>query len=514
MLQALSSNASPAASRPKLRALVFDRKSATSGDKSREKATPSKDKHKKEGGGAVKPRTLLSASCFELKSQSASIQEEVQLHLTNCYYIQVVRHPKEASHVHSVVRQHSVVDDNFREHPFLQNVFIVESSPKDNPRIFLYKMEKQKTLKQWLSKVAALKKEASEQLNSCFVNGGASHGEVFDQRASEEREIRFSKYSPELTQASRPSSEYSQGPGSPVPRTSLALPVVNKKRKSRTLERLGVGGGSSNGGGQWKKGGLFRRGTDSQIIVSSEEPAKLRDNPPVNISGSMNGLHRSNQLDMNTLRATSDRSVNNVREDDTVWLSPEHLQNKQLAESLARTSMAASLEDVILEEGVGLEGTGADREDLSDGDSDVASGIFSCSSSRCSSTRSFGKSTASRGSGVATGNKCTASRDRLCSSIAIVTNGSTPSEGLLVEGDMNGDVLVSDEGQGSHQPGFMRRAGEQVIGLLQMRSLRERGRSRRPRQYVRTCYSTSDLDHVILTNNPLPIPPDHAAALY
>ena len=496
MLQALSSNASPAAVRPKLKALVFDRKSATSGDKSKDKATPSKAKLKKEGaGGGVKPRTLLSTSCYELKSQSASIQDAVQLHLTNYYYIQVVRHPEEASHVHSVFRQHSVVEDSFREHSILHNVFLVESPENKH---YLYKMEKHKTLKQWLSKVAALKKEASEQLESCIVNGAARHGEISERCGSADRETRSAKHSPELTQASRPYSGYSQGPGSPVLRTSLTIPVVTKKRKSRTLERFG--GSTSSNGGQGKKGGLFRRGTDSQIIVSPEEPSLLRDLPVI-VNGSTNGLHRSNQLDMNTANSTSGGGVNFIREDASVWLSPEHSLKKQSSESLARVSMAASLEDVILEERAGLEGGVAGQEDLSDGDSDAASCTFSCNSSRCSSTRSF------RSGGVRGSSSCNkfsvASGDRHSGSVAIVTNGCVP-----YEGDLNEDGSVFDEGQTSQHPGFIRRAGEQFMGLLQMRSLRERGRSQRSRSYARTCYSTSDLDHVILKNKPLPIPSD------
>ncbi len=63
------------------------------------------------------------------------------------------------------------------------------------------------------------------------------------------------------------SSAYSQS-RSPVAahRSSLEIPSATKKKKNRTLERLG---GKGNG----KKGGIFRRSTDSQIIVNLEECA-------------------------------------------------------------------------------------------------------------------------------------------------------------------------------------------------------------------------------------------------
>ncbi len=58
------------------------------------------------------------------------------------------------------------------------------------------------------------------------------------------------------------SSAYSQGPGSPVAHhSSLEIPSATKKKKNRTSERLG---GKGNG----KKGVIFRRRTDSQIIVN------------------------------------------------------------------------------------------------------------------------------------------------------------------------------------------------------------------------------------------------------
>ena len=477
MLQALSSTASTAAVRPKFMTLVFDKKSGSSSGKSTEKVTLGKSKEKKDAVTPGRPCTVLSTNCYELKSQATTVLEAVQLHLTSYYEILVLKHQGVSSHSRSAFRRHSVLRDSIREHPILPNVLLVESSNSGSKNLYTYQMEKHKTLKQWLNKVAALKKEAADQLSSCIVNGGAKHAKYLKRNGGKKESVSL-RGSPEMPRAPSTSS-YSHGPCSPVRHrrgSKLPLPTASRKGKSRTLERAGRSGG--------KVGGLFRRSTDAQIELAPEEIDRmLMLQNHRTTTWTIGQTHRS-QADKCLPCSSSNGRVNySERDADGASLPPG--SQIHMNQSGPFSQVRDSIEDIIVEEGPG----GVIVGDVSD-DSDVPSGTFSCTSSRCSSTRSYGRrgrasSYTSIGDKVITGQEA-----RLSS-----TQFPTTMECSLQDDDMCSDIVVAENDQ--RHSGFIRRASEQVMGLIQMRSLRERRRPSRSSEYVRSCHSTSDLDHLV-----------------
>ena len=119
-----------------------------------------------------------------------------------------------------------------------------------------------------------------------------------------------------------------------------------------------------------------------------------------------------------------------------------------------------SIEDIIVEEGPG----GVILGDVSD-DSDMPSGTLSCTSSHCSSIRSYGRRRRT-GSYTSIGDKViTGQEARLLS-----THFPTMMECSLQD-DMCSDIVVAENGQ--RHSGFIRRASKQVMGLFQMRSLQD-----------------------------------------
>ena len=144
-----------------------------------------------------------------------------------------------------------------------------------------------------------------------------------------------------------------------------------------------------------------------------------------------------------------------------------------------------SIEDIIVEEGPG----GVILGDASD-DSDVPSRFFSCTSSRCSSTQSYCRRGRS-GSYTSIGDKVITGQEARLSS----TQFFTTMECSLQDDDMCSEIVVAENDQ--RHSGFIRRVSKQVMGLIQMCLLRDRRRPSRSSEYVRSCYSTSDLDHLV-----------------
>ena len=188
MLKALSSTAqAPASSQPKPTAkatmtfgLERDRRRAANpsagnptassisspGPASTSKYNPLQDRRDPPPAGPTaalpqgKPKTLLSSKCSELKTSKLNVLHSVELRLTSYHEVLVFKRPGDKSHSQTVLRRHSVVADSFKEHPILPNAMLVE---EQGPVLkhYVYQMEKDRTLKQWMSKIASCKKKAS-----------------------------------------------------------------------------------------------------------------------------------------------------------------------------------------------------------------------------------------------------------------------------------------------------------------------------------------------------------------
>lgn len=104
-----------------------------------------------------KPKTILSCKCWELKTSSLAVLHSVQLLLTSYREVLALKKPGDKSHSQTVLRRHSVLTDRFTEHPILPNALLVEVP--DTLLRYVYQLDKTKTLKQWLDKLAACRRE-------------------------------------------------------------------------------------------------------------------------------------------------------------------------------------------------------------------------------------------------------------------------------------------------------------------------------------------------------------------
>lgn len=105
-----------------------------------------------------KPKTLLSCKCSELKHSSLAVLHSVQLLLTNYGEILVLKKGGDKSHSRTVLRRHDLCTECFMEHPILPSALMVEIP--DTLLRYVYQLDKERTLRQWLDKIAACKPQS------------------------------------------------------------------------------------------------------------------------------------------------------------------------------------------------------------------------------------------------------------------------------------------------------------------------------------------------------------------
>jgi hypothetical protein len=107
----------------------------------------------------AKPKTLLSNKCTELKASGLSVIHSVQLLLTSYHEVLVLK-KGDKSRNQTVLRRHSVVSDSFKEHGILTTALLVEIP--NTLLSYVYQFEKEKTLRQWLERISACRRESPE----------------------------------------------------------------------------------------------------------------------------------------------------------------------------------------------------------------------------------------------------------------------------------------------------------------------------------------------------------------
>ena len=398
------------------------------------------------GGG--KPRTLLCRKCSELAPSTFLVLQPVQLLLTSS--MEILVRLGDISCDQTLLRRHNISTGQIREHPHHCNALLVEEFNSDSSELkqFIYQMDKEKYLKEWLYMAEAFKRGAG-QGEQVKISSMKSTVKQLDSSMSE----RERQPAPSV-------STYVQGPGSPAlhNRSTCVLPpskILNNRTKGKLklFERIANVGGVDRG--------LFRRNIESL----NNKPTDKFANHLTSMTTNDCGLEAA--------------PISNT---DAVLNKPEcngDVPNSSFREmSLVAPSYSSC--DAIEEDG---EEEVEWKTAVSDS-SDVASDSCSGFSSRCSSMQLD-------------------ERQVLADSFNNL-NISSPITDLRhihvctsVHEDVSDKVSTTKKNKHLYPKNFLRRAN----GLLQMSSLKERRKKRENGTiYVRDCRSTSDIDHLTYDN--------------
>ena len=446
MLQALSppSNAKPPASTIMTLGLDRDRKIAAHSkynseqDKVVSKVVPP----------SGKPKTLLSCKCTELKTTGLSVLHSVQLLLTSYREVLVFKRTGDKSHSQTVLRRHSAAEETFREHPILPNALLVEV-PHTLLK-YVYQLDKEKTVRQWLGKIATCR---SEVLGNAMQMEGALASSV--RNHTHLHSIANIAISSPLLNAKNTTST------SAITSTATT-PVTTSRGGSRSSNRavspLGGGGGYSHG--PCSPEPQYRT-----IMAIGREPQTSQQLSEKTPDSSGRG----------TGDKTSDREVT-----DAV---PADVSNPR-DDLCSPTITIATAEDLFPPSTVHTH-VMDDRhlqEEPSTFDTTVASGCSSACLSRNSSARSSSRSL---------GNVSARSLNMSALQDSLETSCKVTKERRFSTSNDNTSFSLAEK-----RSGLVRRASDQLVGLLKMHSFRER-RVTRKAAYTRISASVSELDSFI-----------------
>lgn len=235
MLQALS----PSNNRPvpqQIMTLGLDRKAASSDRRASLTSKYNSVQAKKPSSEAAdspqitmgKPKTVLTSKCTELKYSGLNIIHSVQLLLTSYREVLVLKKGDKSRH-ETVLRRHSVLTDSFSEHHILPCALLVEV-PHTLLR-YVYQFEKEKTLKQWVDKISACRKEVQDAERQhgaelCAKNGLITNHSVATTELGSSLEIIPARRSLKLKGTGKSSDKstgisYTQAPYNPEPQFRL-----------------------------------------------------------------------------------------------------------------------------------------------------------------------------------------------------------------------------------------------------------------------------------------------------
>ena len=461
MLKALPIATSNSITGKGIMTLGQERKKATSSNlttlfKAEKDASPEKAASSHPAG---KPKTLLNCNCTELKRSSLTVSHSVQLLLTSYREILVLKRPGDKSHTQSVLRRHSIDTEVIREHPILPNALLVEIP--HTMLSYVYQLDKEKTLRSWLDKIANFKKEGMMVTDGALMR-------ISDKKQKKSHTLPTRKLSrpqslidtpakpvkkaQHASQERPPSASFisnsyrTHGPTSPVTQVRSLLKSKNS-RKDMVFERI-----NSNHNNKTSTisapGNFVTADTSSERLMQDRNAELTSSLPPPSVASPV-------------------AKVSSSSEDSTVQIMRSDDNDKE--ESFEVVSLAS--------------------------DSGMISPCSSIYLSRNSSARSSDKSLGECGVFPRASISTSSCRNSSRSSSGEIPHGGTMSA------DSSREHLTLNLSEKKHRHLF-RRASEQFTGLLKMQSMREKD-SRKHIYVKKPSSSTSELDSLLFSERTL-----------
>ncbi len=540
-----------------------------------------------------KPKTILSCNCSELKSSCLKVVHSVQLLLTSYEEILVLKRG-DKSRTQTVLRRHGIASDIIEEHSILPSALLVKVP--NTLLTYVYQLDKEKTLKQWMNKIDACKKKAicndsngylpssesgrvkdtsttsassdstTTATSTTAPHGGrspASHQSPNNPATSTTTahggRSPVSHLSPNYPSTSTTTahggrsthnSSYACGPDSPVSSSYLrngihrhacpvsftssylpgpSSPILSGRKSVRSF--LGAGSGGVGRSNDAQSNGCTPTTMSGRGNAGVQNGSSIHDTDSLNgvtcavsmrgdINSTEDQLNQDDSTEWNednlfSIKLDLDDSIDTElnqnestntevsRDDSTISeLTRDDSTNTDLTKDDLMLDDSTTITDLSRDDSINIELMHDDADQVSEEtgpslDHHIPPSIRSSSMSisRSSSTRSSGRSDADNESTRML--NLSSLEESLEMTSHQIIHQKNMSDSLSLDRNMSLNLCL--DGREARQTGFMRRASDQFLGIIKMRSLREK-ESRKMVYVKKASSSTSELDAMAETN--------------